>query len=107
MRVFPSRGAVCAFLQQCLQDFTLFAVRGRWFLSLFPSFSLSFLRLIIRTKRHRPLFFACLLLPRCASRGIRPRVIRLDAAYWGLHLIAWIHATLHAVAVIRLPPRAP
>jgi len=32
--------------------------------------------------------------------GIRPRVIRLDAAYWGLHLIAWIHATLHAVAVI-------
>jgi Transposase DDE domain len=38
---------------------------------------------------------------------IRPRVIRLDAAYWGLHLIAWIHATLHAVAVIRLPPQAP
>jgi hypothetical protein len=35
---------------------------------------------------------------------IRPRVIRLDAAYWGLRLIAWIHATLHAVAVIRLPP---
>src|SRR5256885_3985246 len=31
---------------------------------------------------------------------IRPRVIRLDAAYWGLRLIAWIHATLHAVAVI-------
>jgi hypothetical protein len=38
---------------------------------------------------------------------IRPRVIGLDAAYWGLHLIAWIHATLHAVAVIRLPPQAP
>jgi len=37
---------------------------------------------------------------------IRPRVIRLDAAYWGLRLIAWIHATLHAVAVIRLPPQA-
>ena len=31
---------------------------------------------------------------------IRPRVIRLDAAYWELRLIAWIHATLHAVAVI-------
>ena len=24
---------------------------------------------------------------------IRPRIIRLDAAYWGLRLIAWIHAT--------------
>ena|SRR6266849_9259175 len=32
--------------------------------------------------------------------SIRPRVIRLDAAYWGLRLIAWIHATLHAVAVV-------
>src|SRR5258708_37482822 len=31
---------------------------------------------------------------------IRPRFIRLDAAYWGLKLIAWIHATLGAVAVI-------
>src|SRR5258706_13425513 len=31
---------------------------------------------------------------------IRPRVIRLDAAYWGLRLIAWIHVTLGAVAVI-------
>ena len=35
---------------------------------------------------------------------IHPRVIRLDAAYWGLHLIAWIHATLHVGAVI---PRNP
>src|SRR5258706_192638 len=33
---------------------------------------------------------------------IRPRVIRLDAAYWGLHLIAWIHGILGAVAVIPL-----
>ena len=24
---------------------------------------------------------------------IRPRIIRLDAASWGLRLIAWIHAT--------------
>jgi DDE family transposase len=31
---------------------------------------------------------------------IRPRIIRLDDAYWGLRLIAWIHATLHATAVI-------
>ncbi len=27
---------------------------------------------------------------------IRPRVIRLDAGYWGLRLIAWIHACLES-----------
>jgi Transposase DDE domain len=32
--------------------------------------------------------------------GIAPRLIRLDAGYWGLKLIAWIHTTLGAVAVI-------
>jgi transposase len=32
--------------------------------------------------------------------GLHPCVIRLDAGYWGLHLIAWIHTTLGAVAVI-------
>jgi hypothetical protein len=31
---------------------------------------------------------------------IRPRIIRLDAGYWGLRLIAWIHAALGAVAVV-------
>jgi len=36
---------------------------------------------------------------------IHPRFIRLDAAYWGLHLIAWIHATLGAVAVIPWNPK--
>jgi hypothetical protein len=36
---------------------------------------------------------------------IHPRVIRLDAAYWGLRLIAWIHASLHAVAVIPWNPK--
>ena len=36
---------------------------------------------------------------------IRPRVIRLDAAYWGLRLITWIHATLRAVAVIPWNPK--
>ncbi len=36
---------------------------------------------------------------------IRPRVIRLDAASWGLRLIAWIHATLHAVALIPWNPK--
>jgi len=36
---------------------------------------------------------------------IRPRVIRLDAAYWGLRLIGWIHAVLGAVAVIPWNPK--
>src|SRR5947209_6117033 len=36
---------------------------------------------------------------------IRPRVIRLDAAYWGLRLIAWIHAVLGAVAVMAWNPK--
>lgn len=36
---------------------------------------------------------------------IRPRFIRLDAAYWGLKLIAWIHGTLGAVAVIPWNPK--
>jgi len=36
---------------------------------------------------------------------ISPRVIRLDAAYWGLRLIAWIHTVLGAVAVIAWNPK--
>ncbi len=36
---------------------------------------------------------------------IRPHVIRLDAGYWGLRLIAWIHAILGAVAVILWNPK--
>ncbi len=36
---------------------------------------------------------------------IRPRVVRLDAAYWGLRLIAWIHGVLGAVAVIPWNPK--
>ena len=37
--------------------------------------------------------------------SIHPRVIRLDAAYWGLRLIAWIHNVLGAVAVIPWNPK--
>ena len=37
--------------------------------------------------------------------GLRPRVVRLDAGYWGLRLIAWIHTTLGAVAVIPWNPK--
>jgi hypothetical protein len=32
-------------------------------------------------------------------------VIRLDAAYWGLRLIAWIHSVLGAVAVVPWNPK--
>lgn len=37
--------------------------------------------------------------------GLRPRVMRLDAGYWGLRLIAWIHTTLGAVAVVPWNPK--
>jgi hypothetical protein len=37
--------------------------------------------------------------------GLRPRVVRLDAAYWGLRLITWIHTSLRAVAVIPWNPK--
>jgi transposase len=36
---------------------------------------------------------------------IHPRVVRLDAAYWGLRLIAWIHQVLGAVAVVAYNPK--
>jgi transposase len=37
--------------------------------------------------------------------ALRPRVIRLDAGYWGLKLIAWIHTVLRAQAVIPWNPK--
>jgi hypothetical protein len=37
--------------------------------------------------------------------GLRSHVIRLDDAYWGLRLIAWIHAPLGAVAVVPWNPK--
>src|SRR5262245_53593134 len=36
---------------------------------------------------------------------VRARVVRLDAAYWGLKLIAWIHVALGASAVIPWNPK--
>ena len=35
---------------------------------------------------------------------IPPPVVRLEAAYWGLRLIAWIHRVLGAIAVIAWKP---
>jgi hypothetical protein len=37
--------------------------------------------------------------------AIRPRLIRLDAGYWGLTLIAWIHRALDARVVIPWTPK--
>ena len=37
--------------------------------------------------------------------GLRVRTVRLDAAYWGPALIAWIHTALHATAVIPWNPK--
>jgi transposase len=37
--------------------------------------------------------------------ALQPRIVRLDAGYWGLKLIAWIHTTLGAVAVIPWNPK--
>jgi len=37
--------------------------------------------------------------------GLRPRVIRLDAAYWGTALVQWIHVVLGATAVIPWNPK--
>jgi transposase len=37
--------------------------------------------------------------------AVRPRVVRLDAGYWGLKLIAWIHTVLGAQAVIPWNPK--
>ena len=36
---------------------------------------------------------------------LRPRCVRLDAAYWGLALIRWIHTILGAVAIIPWNPK--
>ena len=37
--------------------------------------------------------------------ALRPRIVRLDAGYWGLKLIAWIHVTLRARAVVPWNPK--
>lgn len=37
--------------------------------------------------------------------ALRPRVVRLDAGYWGLQLIAWIHTVLGAQAVVPWNPK--
>ena len=55
--------------------------------------------------RHDAPFARPLLALAVQLYGLRIRVVRLDAAYWGPALVAWIHTTLHAVAVIPWNPQ--
>ena len=61
--------------------------------------------LLSPANRHDALFARPLLELAVRLYEIRPRIIRLDAAYWGLQLIHWIHATLGAVAVVPWNPK--
>ena len=54
---------------------------------------------------HDALFARPLLNLAVRLYHLRPRIIRLDAGYWGLHLIHWIHASLGAVAVVPWNPK--
>jgi hypothetical protein len=55
---------------------------------------------------HDAPFARPLLATAVALYHLRPRIIRLDAAYWGGALIAWIQGTVGAVAVIPFNPKA-
>jgi len=55
--------------------------------------------------RHDACFAQPLLALAVHLYGLRIRVVRLDAAYWGIALITWIHTTLHATAVIPWNPK--
>lgn len=61
--------------------------------------------LLSPANKHDAPFAQSLLAWAVCLYHIRPRVIRLDAAYWGLRLIAWIHGVLGAVAVIPWNPK--
>src|SRR3989440_521892 len=60
---------------------------------------------LTRPTCHDPLFPRPLLDLAARLYRIRPRIIRLDAGYWGLQLIHWIHATLGAIAVVPWNPK--
>ncbi len=55
---------------------------------------------------HDAPFAQPLLATAVALYHLHPRVVRLDAAYWGRTLITWIHTALGAVAVIPFNPKA-
>ena len=55
---------------------------------------------------HDAPFAKPLLTTAVALYHLRPRVVRLDAAYWGLTLIEWIHTALGATGVIPFNAKA-
>ncbi|MGN6698076.1 MAG: transposase [Thermomicrobiales bacterium] len=61
--------------------------------------------IVAPANRHDGPFARLLLTWAVRLYAIRPRLVRLDAAYWGLALIHWIHARLGAVAVIPWNPK--
>lgn len=66
---------------------------------------LPLLFLLSPANRHDAPFARPLLAWAIFLYRVRPRIIRLDAGYWGLRLIAWIHAVLGAVAVVSWNPK--
>jgi transposase len=66
---------------------------------------LPLLFLLSRANIHDAPFARPLLERAVRLLAVRPRVVRLDAGYWGLTLIAWIHTTLRARAVIPWNPK--
>ncbi len=55
--------------------------------------------------RHDAPFARPLLAWAAAAYGLRPRIVRLDAGYWGPTLIQWIHTVLGAIAVVPWNPK--
>lgn len=66
---------------------------------------LPLLFLLSPANTHDAPFAQRLLAWACQLYHLRPRVVRLDSAYWGLRLIAWIHGVLGAVAVVAYNPK--
>jgi transposase len=54
---------------------------------------------------HDAPFARPLLEGACCLFHLHPHVVRLDAGYWSLRLIGWIHTTLGAVAVVPWNPK--
>jgi len=73
---------------------------------LFLGTGLPLLFLLSPTNVHDAPFARPLLTWAMRLFQVRPRVVRLDADYWGLKLIAWIHITLGARAVLPWNPKA-
>jgi hypothetical protein len=61
--------------------------------------------IVAPANRHDAPFARPLLAWAVRLYALRPRVVRLDAGYWGPTLIHWIHAALGAVAVVPWNPK--